>query len=119
MKKNLLFLLGCLSLILGTVGIVTPLLPTTPFLLFSAYAFGKSSEKCHKFILNNKIFGQYIRDYQEKKGITLKNKINAVSILIISIGYSMWKVDSVHLKIFLGIVFAGVSFHILKLRTLK
>lgn len=73
-KKNLLFLLGGLSLILGTVGIITPLLPTTPFLLLSIYAFGKSSEKCHKFILENRIFGQYIRDYQEKRGITLKTK---------------------------------------------
>ena len=119
LKRNLLFLLGSISLILGAIGVVTPLLPTTPFLLLSAYAFGKSSERCHKFILNNKIFGQYIRDYQEKKGITLKNKINAIFILTVSIGFSMWKVDSVHLKIFLGVVFIGVSFHILRLRTLR
>lgn len=119
LKKNLLFLLGGISLLLGIIGIITPLLPTTPFLLLSVYAFGKSSEKCHKFILNNKVFGQYIRDYQEKKGITLKNKINAISVLTLSIAFSMWKVDSLHLRIFLGIVFIGVSFHILKLRTLK
>lgn len=118
-KKNLLFLLGGLSLILGTVGIITPLLPTTPFLLLSIYAFGKSSEKCHKFILENRIFGQYIRDYQEKRGITLKNKINAIILLSLSIGFSMWKIHSLHLKIFLGAIFICVFFHIIKLRTLK
>lgn len=77
-KKKLLFILGFVSLALGIVGIIVPLLPTTPFLLLSAYCFNHSSEKFHNYILNNKIFGQYIRDYNEKKGITLKNKITAI-----------------------------------------
>lgn len=66
-KKRLLFVLGFVSLILGIVGIILPLLPTTPFLLLSAYCFSRSSEKFHNYILNNKVFGQYIRDYNEKK----------------------------------------------------
>lgn len=119
MKKNIFILIGSISLVLGIIGIMVPLLPTTPFLLLSAYLFSKSSERLHNFILNNKVFGQYIRDYQEKKGITLKNKISALLLLFISIGWSMYKVDSSHLKIFLGIVFISVSFHIMKLRTLK
>lgn len=119
LKKNILILLGSISLILGIIGIALPLLPTTPFLLLSALLFSKSSEKCHNFILNNKIFGKYIRDYQEKKGITLKNKISAVTLLFLSIGWSMFKVDSIHLRIFLGVVFIGVVFHIMRIRTLK
>ena len=119
LRKKLLFFLGCISLVLGTIGIAVPLLPTTPFLLLSAYAFGKSSERCSCFILNNKIFGKYIRDYQEKKGITLKNKINALLLLTLSIGSSIWKTNSNHLQIFLSLVFVCVAFHILKLRTLK
>lgn len=66
-RKRLLFVLGFVSLILGIVGIILPLLPTTPFLLLSAYCFSRSSEKFHNYILNNKVFGQYIRDYNEKK----------------------------------------------------
>lgn len=119
MRKKILFFTGCISLIIGAIGIAVPLLPTTPFLLLSAYAFGKSSEKYHYFIMNNKIFGKYIRDYQEKKGITLKNKINAISILALSIGFSFWNINSIHLRIFLAIVFFSVSFHICRLRTLK
>ena len=68
-KKRLLFISGFISLALGIVGIILPLLPTTPFLLLSAYCFSQSSEKFHNYILNNKVFGQYIRDYNEKKGI--------------------------------------------------
>ena len=61
-KKRLLFILGFISLILGIVGILLPLLPTTPFLLLSAYCFSRSSEKLNNYILNNKFFGQYIRN---------------------------------------------------------
>ena len=101
MKKIFLLSLGTISLVLGCLGIFLPLLPTTPFLLLSAFCFSKSSEKFHKALLENKIFGQYIRDYQEKKGVTLKNKIIAISILVISITFSLTKISSFHLKLFL------------------
>lgn len=54
-----------------------------------------------------------------KKGITLKNKITAISFLVLSIGFSMYKVDHFHVRIMLAVVFMGVSFHILKLKTLR
>lgn len=119
MKKKLYFLIGIISLILGVIGIVLPLLPTTPFVLLSAFCFNRSSKKFHKFILNNKVFGQYIKDYQEKKGITLKNKIIAMVVLTSSIGYSLYKVNHIHLQIFLIFVFIGVSYHILGMKTIK
>ncbi|MDO5789369.1 MAG: YbaN family protein [Fusobacterium sp.] len=45
-------------------------MPTTPFLLVSTYCFNRSSEKLYRVLTENKIFGQYIKDYQEKKEIT-------------------------------------------------
>ena len=75
MQKKIFLLIGVVAVILGSFGMVLPVLPTTPFLLLATYCFGKSSKKLHRVILENKIFGKYIRDYQEKKGITLKNKI--------------------------------------------
>lgn len=119
MKKKLILALGVVSLGLGMVGIVLPLLPTTPFLLLSTYCFSRSSEKFHRFILENKVFGQYIRDYNEKKGITLKNKIIAMSVLSVGIGYSFYKVSNIYMRGMLVVVFIGVSIHILKLHTLK
>ena len=119
MKKKLLLVLGFISLGLGVTGIVLPLLPTTPFLLLSTYCFSRSSEKFHRFILENKVFGQYIRDYNEKKGITLKNKIIAMSVLSVGIGYSFYKVPNIYMRGMLAVVFIGVSIHLLKLNTLK
>lgn len=119
MKKIFFILFGIIFLILGTIGIVIPLLPTTPFYLLSAYFFGKSSEKYYKFLMNNKVFGKYIKDYYEKKGITLKNKVNTIIFLSLGIGWSIYKTQNTHMEIFLGVIFICVSFHILKQPTLK
>lgn len=119
MKKNFFILSGIIFLILGTIGIVIPLLPTTPFYLLSAYCFGKSSEKYYKFLMNNRVFGKYIKDYYEKKGITLKNKVNSIIFLSLGISWSIYKIQNIHMEIFLGVVFICVCVHILKQPTLK
>lgn len=111
--------IGIISLILGIIGIFLPVLPTTPFILLSSICFSKSSERLHNYIINNRIFGKYIRDYQEKKGITLKNKIITILFLITGLTISFFKTNSPHMKIFLVIVLIGVSIHIMKLKTLK
>jgi uncharacterized membrane protein YbaN (DUF454 family) len=74
--------------VLGAIGIVLPLLPTTPFLLAAAACYYKSSERMHRWLLNNKWFGEYIRNYQEGKGLTKKTKITALTVLWVTIGFS-------------------------------
>lgn len=118
-KKNLYILIGIISLFLGILGIFLPVLPTTPFLLLSVYLFSKSSKKWHDFIMNNSIFGKYIKDYMENKGITLKNKIVALTFLGLTLGYSSYRMWDSHIKYMFLVIFLGVSAHILKLKTLK
>ncbi len=79
MKKNLFIILGTISLILGIIGIVVPGLPTTSFVLLSAYLFARSSEKLYNKLLNHKFLGGYIRDYQ--KGVSIRTKIRAISMM--------------------------------------
>ena len=86
--RILWFIAGTICVALGAIGIVLPILPTTPFLLAAAACYYKSSERMHKWLLNNKWFGEYIRNYTEGKGIPLKTKIVAVSLLWITIGFS-------------------------------
>lgn len=119
MKKKLLFVVGIIAVILGSIGIFLPLLPTTPFLLLSLYCFSKSSKKFYNLLLENKIFGRYIKDYYEKKGITLKNKIVALLFLTTGILYSMYKIENKYLYIILILVYIGVTFHIIKIKTIK
>ena len=86
--KGLWFTAGTISLVLGAIGIVLPLLPTTPFLLATAACYYKSSSRMHKWLINNKLFGEYIRNYQAGRGIPLKTKAIAISVLWITIGVS-------------------------------
>ena len=85
---GLWFIAGTICLVLGAIGIVLPILPTTPFLLASAACYYKSSPKMHKWLLNNKWFGDYIKNYQEGKGIPRKTKLTALTVLWVTIGIS-------------------------------
>lgn len=118
-KKNILLGIAWISLILGGIGIFLPLLPTTPFILLSAFCFQKSSERFHQWILSSPVFGKYIRDYQEQKGITLKNKIVAIIFMAVGMLFSAYKVPNTHMRISLAVIFIAVSYHIVKIKTLK
>ena len=83
--KITLIILGIISLIFGTLGIILPVLPTTPFILLSAACFIKSSSRVHNWLIRNRIFGGIIKSYTNKDGIPLATKIYALSLLWISI----------------------------------
>lgn len=119
MKKKLYLILGCLSLALGAIGIFLPILPTTPFVLLSAFLFERSSEKFHRLLLENRIFGKYIKDYTEKKGITYKNKIIAITVMTLGMGKGFFAMKNIYGRATLLIIFLGVLMHLLKLKTLK
>jgi len=83
-----LVIAGTLLVGIAILGIFLPLLPTTPFLLLAAACYARSSTKLYNWLLNNKYFGEYIRNYRERKGIPLKVKIVSISLLILTIGYT-------------------------------
>ncbi len=102
---------------LGIVGIILPILPTTPFLLLAAGCFAISSEKCYNWLLNNKILGMYIRNYKEGKGMPIKLKIFTISLLWITILISIFFfIDILWVEILLLIIALIVSIHIILIR---
>ncbi|MFW9872981.1 MAG: YbaN family protein [Candidatus Thorarchaeota archaeon] len=118
--KQLIFLGGFISLVLGIIGIALPILPTTPFLLLASAAFAKSSERFHRWLLNNKILGAYIKNYQEGKGLPLKIKLITISLLWITIGISIFfLINLFWVQIILICIAIAVSIHILLIRPKK
>jgi len=87
-KKYVLIGLGFLSLGLGIVGIVLPILPTTPFLLLASYCFAKGSNKFHTWFIATKIYKNHLEDFVKTRAMTLKNKVSilctAFTMLIIA-----------------------------------
>ena len=117
--RALLLVGGTISLGLGIIGIALPLLPTTPFLLLAAACYSRSSEKFYLWLMNNRVFGSYIRNYREGKGIPIKVKISAVLFLWATILLSVFLVvDILYVRIALVVIAFLVSMHILKLPTL-
>ena len=118
-KKVLLIVCGTMSLIIGTIGIVLPLLPTTPFLLLSAYCYVRSSKRLYEWLIHHKVFGIYIYSYITYRAIDLKTKIGAISLLWITLTISILIMQIPYVTLLLFIVGIGVTTHLLMLKTLS
>jgi uncharacterized membrane protein YbaN (DUF454 family) len=101
---------------LGILGIFLPLLPTTPFLLLSAACYTRSSDKFYKWLVEHRWLGPYIKNYREGKGIPGKAKIMILTLLWVTISFSViFMAKAWWLKAILLLIAAGVSWHVLSL----
>ncbi len=82
-------LLGFLFLGLGLVGVFLPLLPTTPFVLLAAACFAQSSERMHRWILANPTFGPMVRDWEQKRCVSCRVKVIAITSMALVGGVSV------------------------------
>lgn len=118
-RKYIFMTGGIVSVALGSLGIILPLLPTTPFLLLAAYLFSHSSEKFHNMLMKNRVLGKYIYNYTERKGIILRDKIISITTLWGGIGFSFVKMSNIYGRTFLIAVLIGVTYHLVTVETLK
>ena len=124
-KKNrvvraLLMVAGTVSLVFAAIGLVLPLLPTTPLVLLAVACYCRSSERLYTWLINNRWFGEYIRNYREGKGVPLKTKVFAVTVLWATIIVSvLFLVPILIVQVVLLVIAVAVSIHILRLPTYK
>lgn len=102
--KYLYMSIGILATALGFLGAVLPLLPTTPFILLAVFCFAKSSECFHKWLINTKVYKEYVEDFQKYRGYTLKKKFELLISVYIVVGFSIWMVDNFYIRIGLCIM---------------
>ena len=119
LKKKLYIAFGFLAVALAIVGVFVPGLPTVPFLLVALFCFERSSKKYHDMIMNNKYFGPVLQDYYSGKGLTISIKIKAILFLTCGIAFSIYKIQNLHARIALVIVWLAVAIHIILLKTKK
>ena len=119
-KRVLLVVLGTLFVGLGLLGVVLPVLPTTPFLLLAAACYVRSSRRLYRWLLTNRFFGEYIRRYRDGEGIPLATKIWAICLLWLSLGSSALLAVPARLwwvRLLLLGVGLGVTNHIVRIPT--
>ena len=118
--RALLIIAGTVSLVFAAIGVVLPLIPTTPFLLLAVACYCRSSERLYKWLINNRWFGEYIKNYREGRGIPLKTKILALTVLWVTISISaLLLVPILIVQVVLLVIAIAVSVHILRLPTYK
>ncbi|MDD2666273.1 MAG: YbaN family protein [Methanocellales archaeon] len=119
-KKIAFTILGSACTVLGLIGIIVPLLPTTPLLLLAAFFYGKSSHRLQQWLFNNRVFGSYLTNYVEGRGISRRNKIYTLTFLWLAIGYSIFFIISNFLiRALLFLIAICVTLHILTIKTIN
>ena len=114
MRNLPLFILGIISLVLGVIGAALPILPTTPFILLSAYCFSKSSDKFYFWLIGLPKFGILIQNWNEKGTINKKSKIACfLSISTVIIYFCFFSNILVPIKILLPLILIPVLFFVL------
>ena len=76
------FAIGVIALGLAALGVALPLLPTTPFLLLAAFAFARSSDRLHDWLVNHRVFGPLIQDWRQHRAIDRRVKIVSVISMV-------------------------------------
>ncbi len=89
LKRTIFLLLGSLFFIVGIVGVLIPILPTTPFMILSAACFAESSPRFHKMLLNNRWFGDDLRRWELNKTMKRETKKRATWVIVISFTLSI------------------------------
>jgi uncharacterized protein len=104
----------------GVIGMFVPLVPTTIFLILAAACYGRSSPRAYRWLTTNRLFGEYLKNYQEHRGATVRHKIISIASLWIGIGATIvfaptpWWVNI----LLLGIA-VGVTWHLYAIKTIR
>lgn len=108
-KKAFFFILGWLCLGMAYIGVITPGLPYSPFVVAAAYCFARSSERMHNWIMSHRIFGPFITNWSEKRVFPLKLKFFMLASMSVSL-ILMWS-GGVPIRgiIYTGVFMAGVA----------
>lgn len=116
----ILLLMGLLFTGIGMVGVLIPVLPTTPFLILASVCFMRSSDKFDKWLRNTKIFQNYAEDFVRDRSMTFKRKAKLMFISDLMLLFPLIKLDSIYLKLFIvAIIILKYCYFIFKIQTKK
>ena len=109
LKKFIFIFFGVVSFSLGTVGIIIPGLPTTPFMILSSILFLNSSDKLYTWLTTHKKFGKYVLDFKKGKGITFKTKLYAQSMMLLTMSLSLIPISPMFIENLILRITLGIS----------
>lgn len=99
--KVIYLIVGFISLALGAIGVVLPILPTTPFLLLSAFCFAKSSKRVHDWFLSTKLYQNHLDSFVKERAMTLKTKITILAFASFMLAFPLIFSKNIYLRMFI------------------
>lgn len=119
-KKAILIAAGSISFLLGTIGIILPILPTVPFYLLTACCYAKSSEKLHSWFTGTKLYKNNLESYVKGEGMTVKSKVKIMAVVtaLMTAGFVMMDEVPVARAVLLVIWSVHALYFLLKVKTI-
>lgn len=117
--RTVLWVIGTIALILGVLGIFLPILPTTPFLLLTAYCYLRSSTRFYQWLISHPLLSRYVLAYLDGSGIPRKAKYYTISMLWLTMSFSIYIVPLWPIRIAMAALAIAVSIYIWRLPDLE
>jgi uncharacterized protein len=109
---------GTILVGIGAVGLLVPVLPTTPFLLLAAGCYARGSPRAYRLLMDNPLFGSHLKSYHEGRGLTREAKVLSMAAVVAGISFSIIIIGVSPLPtIVMAVVAAAVIVHLMTLPT--
>lgn len=119
-KKYFYITLGFIALGLGLIGVILPILPTTPFLLVTSFCFAKGSEKFHTWFTNTNIYKKHLESFVKERAMTLKQKVVLLSFVNFMLAFPLILVDVLPMRItIIVLIIIKLYYFIFKVKTIS
>ena len=119
-KKFLYIVVGLISFALGAIGVVLPILPTTPFLLLSSFCFVRGSEKFDRWFRGTKIYKKHLESFVNNRAMTMKQKITILLFADFMLMFPLMILDSIRLKgLIIVLILTKYWYFMFRIKTLK
>lgn len=120
LKKFIYIVVGLLSFILGTIGIILPILPTTPFYLLASFCFVRGSDRFDKWFKGTKLYKKHLENFVDNRSMTLRQKISILAFADFMLLFPLIILDSLHVKLFIIILIVYKYYYFMyKIKTIK
>lgn len=118
--RYIYLMIGMISFGLGFIGIVLPILPTTPFLLLAGFCFARSSKRVHNWFVSTKAYQRHLESFVQKRAMTLKTKICILSLASFMLAFPLFLTDLWWLRVFIiGLYIFKYYYFLFKIKTIK
>lgn len=119
LKKYIYITVGLIAFVLGAIGIVLPILPTTPFLLLASFCFTRGSERFNTWFINSKVYKKHLESFVNDRAMTLKEKICLLAFADTMLAFPFFKVDNLYMRIFIIVLVSFKLYYFtFKIRTI-